>query len=512
MTNTKSRRALGAPGEFLSRLKGEWPSWLVAIAAALTVGTVAVIVGLRVTYPYDLEWMEGAMVEHVLQLMEGKPLYAPPSLDFTAYIYNPLFFWVGYALATLFGPSLPVLRLISVAATLACMAMMYGVVKREGGSRAWAALGVALFAGTYPHAAGWFELARVDMLYLALALGAFVAARYAPARWVLASTVALAVLTFLAKQVGLVLIGALALVLWLERGWRTALTFALVSSVATGAIVWLLSASSGTWYEYYAFELPAAHGSGGVGQALLLLRGEVLTLLPLAVLLCLALCVTWRSEPRLTIWFCCLWVALGVSSAASRVHAGGSLNTWIPLWCATALGAGLAATRLVRAEQAQNKLAQVLALGFILQLALLTTGAERLFIPSAANERAGAAFVEQLAQADKPVWLVHHGNMTVRAGKRRYAHAMALIDVLKAEGDARGQKRALARDFETRCRQREFDSVIVSGPLPFTDWLRSCYGKPQKLETDFWSIAARGGRIVPNERYHARARRRARSR
>ena len=41
----------------------------------------AVLAALRVRYPFDLEWLEGAMVDHVRTILEGRPLYPEPSLD-----------------------------------------------------------------------------------------------------------------------------------------------------------------------------------------------------------------------------------------------------------------------------------------------------------------------------------------------------------------------------------------------------------------------------------------------
>ena len=36
----------------------------------------------RARYQFDLEWMEGAIVDHVDRLLSGASLYVPPSVDF----------------------------------------------------------------------------------------------------------------------------------------------------------------------------------------------------------------------------------------------------------------------------------------------------------------------------------------------------------------------------------------------------------------------------------------------
>jgi hypothetical protein len=61
--------------------------WAVLAAyALLLLGVVAA----RFGHPYELEWMEGGMLAHALRVLEGKPVYAKPSVDFVAYMYPPL--------------------------------------------------------------------------------------------------------------------------------------------------------------------------------------------------------------------------------------------------------------------------------------------------------------------------------------------------------------------------------------------------------------------------------------
>ena len=51
---------------------------------------VAYIVARRFAYPFELEWLEGGSLIQVLRLLDGQPLYAPPSLDYIAFNYPPL--------------------------------------------------------------------------------------------------------------------------------------------------------------------------------------------------------------------------------------------------------------------------------------------------------------------------------------------------------------------------------------------------------------------------------------
>ena len=58
-----------------------------------------IIALIRIRYPFELEWIEGALVDHVNWLLTGHKLYVQPSLDFVPYFYTPLYF---YALSSSF--------------------------------------------------------------------------------------------------------------------------------------------------------------------------------------------------------------------------------------------------------------------------------------------------------------------------------------------------------------------------------------------------------------------------
>ena len=58
---------------------------------------------LRARYPFELEWMEGGVLDHVRVVLSGQPLYRAPSVEFTPFIYTPFYYAVCAALARVFG-------------------------------------------------------------------------------------------------------------------------------------------------------------------------------------------------------------------------------------------------------------------------------------------------------------------------------------------------------------------------------------------------------------------------
>src|SRR5437867_2599 len=106
-------------------------AWLAVGLGVLYLLVYLVIALRRMSFPFELEWMEGASIGHVDRLLHGLPLYAKPSLDFTPFIYPPLYFIVSAWVAKLTGNGFLPLRLVSFAASLACFALLYAIVRRE---------------------------------------------------------------------------------------------------------------------------------------------------------------------------------------------------------------------------------------------------------------------------------------------------------------------------------------------------------------------------------------------
>ena len=49
----------------------------------------------RIGFQYEIEWMEGGIYERVARVLEGKPLYVSPSLEFSPFVYTPLYYAGG---------------------------------------------------------------------------------------------------------------------------------------------------------------------------------------------------------------------------------------------------------------------------------------------------------------------------------------------------------------------------------------------------------------------------------
>ena len=204
-------------------------------------------------YPFELEWLEGGEVEIVNRVVHGQAIYVAPSLHYVPYPYPPLFIWVSAAFAKVLGVGFLAPRLVSFLASLGVLALLWQLVRRETGDAVAGLVAAGLFAATYQASGAYFDLARVDSLFLVLLLAAIAVARRGQT-WRAGGLIGVLVfLSFFSKQTAL--IAALPLLVYLvvfrrRVGISACLTLGALLVVST---VVLDHASHG-WYDYYVFE------------------------------------------------------------------------------------------------------------------------------------------------------------------------------------------------------------------------------------------------------------------
>ncbi|MCU1453249.1 MAG: hypothetical protein JWN46_1395, partial [Acidimicrobiales bacterium] len=332
---------------------GAWARWVVGLAAG---GFIVLYVGValaRVRSPIELEWMEGGVVDHVRQVMAGHQLYQRPSLHFVPYIYTPLYYYVGAAASWVGGVGFVPLRVLSILSSLGAFAAVAALVVSETRDR-WAGLVAAgLFAACYHLGGTWFDVARVDSLFLALLFTAIWMARRSATTRAAAATAAVMTLAFLTKQTAL--LPALSLVpIYLWRGRRPAVAYVGGLALGIGGSTLLLDAISSGWYSRYVFGLPTGHE---------LVPGKYLgfwtqDLWPVALAAAIGLVgigVAWRrstAERPAIGFYLAVMVGLVASAYSSRLHSGGFDNVLLPAYGGIAVLFGIGVHHLLGARPA----------------------------------------------------------------------------------------------------------------------------------------------------------------
>src|SRR5579859_2021760 len=89
---------------------------LALAGAAAHLAAFLFVAAARLTYPFELEWIEGGLVDEVRAVLAGAPLYAAPNIHQVAFIYPPLYLYASAALSAVAGRGFLPLPLRSVLA------------------------------------------------------------------------------------------------------------------------------------------------------------------------------------------------------------------------------------------------------------------------------------------------------------------------------------------------------------------------------------------------------------
>ena len=489
-------------------MKANTVTWIARIlkytllaGAALYLLTYLILACFRLPYPFELEWMEGGAVDHVRRILGGQVLYVQPSLEFIPYIYTPLYFYLSAGLAGITGVGFVPLRLVSIAASIGCFAVIFLLVKRETERPLAGFLACSLFAATYRIGGAWLDIARVDSLFLFLLLLAIYWIRFGTTWRSDIAAGLLLTLAFLTKQSALLI--ALPLLLYaLLTNRRRSLALIATTAVGIGGSTLLLNALHQGWYVYYIFDLPRQHQ---------LLPAVLVTFwavdlffpLPLASLAAILYLVGRPAKAVGQARLFYLLVAAGMLAGAwfSRLHFGGYDNVLLPAYVALALLFGLgvhALTGFIRSKDRRTLLEIGIYVTCLAQFALLVYSPAAQ-VPTTRDRAAGESFIHTVEQIPGEVLIPYHGTLPALAGKRSYAHWMALSDVLRSErGEARDR---LSEELKEAIREQRFAAIIVDIPDWLPDLLETHYQRagPVLAEDAFWPVT--GPRIRPEYLY-----------
>lgn len=445
-----------------ARRRGEWLKFVPAAVGAIFIIAYILTALARISYPYELEAMEGGMVDHVLQILGGGKLYGPPSIHFVPYAYPPLFYYLAALLSRLLPVGFFPLRLISFVASLGILGLIYRFVRRETGDRAWALTAAGLFAATYKLSDAWLDLARIDSLFLLLVLLFAYLVRFRPARAVYAAAALVLLLAMLTKQSALLI--ALPLLAYAamcrKPGWQWLLG---LSTALIGVTLWALNLLHQGWYKYYIFDLTGQRWSKKFISRRILgfWSDDMLGPLAVAVLLFLAFLVfEWSSEEKNRLLFYTAFAAGMIGTAwFSRLEYGAYGNALLSAHALLAIGFGLALARFWQNSGATAPPANVfLFIVALIQFALLAYNPLSL-IPNAADREAGDRLVASLAAMPGDVMVPGHGFLPYLAGKPRYAHEVAVKNLTRIDSGPIAEK--LNGEFAAAIASRRFSALIL---------------------------------------------------
>ncbi|MBN1264359.1 MAG: glycosyltransferase family 39 protein [Anaerolineales bacterium] len=429
----------------------------------------------RLTYPYELEWMEGAMVDGVLRLLEGKQLYVQPSIEYIPFIYPPLYFYLSAAVSLLISPGFLPMRLVSILSTLGTLILVHRITSRETNSCGWGLAAAGLYAATYAQVDAWFDISRVDPLAILLLLGAVYLIRFHNSIPAGISAGLLLSLAFLTKQASLVAAMPLLLYWFLQKRsptrWSLPLTFLGIS--AAGLL--LFSILTDGWFFYYTFSLPGQHPI----LPEMLCRFWIDLLKPMAIaamlsLLFILFLLQNKQKEQAGFYFALLAGFIG-ASYLGRLHPNAHINVLMSSFASLAIVAPQGYLALMSSYQRENInpgtsggwKKSAFSIAFLLQFLLLLYNPLR-YIPDRNDRMAGGNLMSAIQSYQGDVYLPYHGYLSTMASKGSSAHAMAVSDVLAGTDSSAAS--ALRSSMQSAFQQQQFEALILDSNWMESEW------------------------------------------
>ena len=431
--------------------------------------------------------MEGASLVEVNHILQGRILYAPPSIFFVPLIYPPLYFYIAAGIAKIIGPGFGALRLVSFLSSVICAIVLYMVVHSKTKKRFAGLLAIGCFASMFMLTGQWFDIARVDMLAAALSLlGIYLAQErddeVAPITALLGGIIF--ALAFMSKQsaLGVVLIAIFYLLLF---NWRRAFWLAFSFALSTGLLYGIFWLESAGWINYYLFTIPRAHAfSFEAGRVVSVLISQFA---PIPFLLIVGL-LPFILSPRKTLvdrdyrYYLVMAGALIATGIIGRLNAFSGPNVYVPTYLGISLLVGLEAGWLFDIVQ-QSDRRRINAGLVIPELILLSAQFAFLMpaffqsqtIPTKQDRAFGDALVARIKNYSGDVLVPDTNYLNLYAGKTPYYNEMAMSEI-RGEGNLYPMPEwpAILSQLNTLIHAPTTSAVIVDFQPPLGDLVSDC--------------------------------------
>lgn len=504
----------------------------IAIPAIYQLVLLATAIGGRISYPYDLEWMEGGMLHHAQRIRDGQGIYVPPSVDFIPYLYTPLYPSVLALLGGAFGVTYKVGRVISVLSLLgiAATAMLQIPSKRHEHARkgpAWVgvALGLGLFCAAYPISEGWYDLVRADTLFLMLiTVGIGALPRWCKTGEGLAghaqvgASATILALAFFCKQTGFIYVaygGAMVLVL----AWRRLGVYIVVAGLIGLGGTALMQSSTDGWFWTYVSEIHRQHDfswdrfTRSFWYMLVRTDGYPILGAPITVVVLGSLAAVGITKRKKQVAIpqarpLLIWSSLfGVSVVVGAVGWGtefAHFNAYMPaqLHGALAAGAAIPAVYAVARIWLPDRERKAVAVSAVVALPLAITcitasWSPSKYTPTQRDVEAGDRLIARLSTIEGEVWMPSHPWYLYMAGKQPRVHRMGIKDVT-----ARPPARVVEGLDDALAKQGFAAIVLDNADLHNREHLAGLhrsYREAMKLPDNERPRVFTGARVVPDE-------------
>lgn len=447
----------------------------IILVSVTFIAMFTIIAVIRSLYPYELEWIEGAELDEILHIMQGKPLYGVPSVSFIPSTKTPLFYFLSAGISKILGPGFFAPRMLSIAASLGIFTILFLIVKNDGSSKVAGLLSAGIMAASFRFTGAWLDLVKTDALFLFFILAAFYVAQKYPTRLGMIASGLLFVSAYYTKQLALVIIIALCISSLVEtrgRSWIQWLTVGVVGSLVFIIADWVTKG----WFSFYTVDVLTYHHWS---DSLLYFVKKILTKFWPALLVGLMYVIlSYKNVIKLKfpgkMWQKLSFVAATIAASASVFMKSWTYdNGYIPAVIGISFLLGLGYDRIFRWGDTANHQWRVTLVKIVAGVLVLLQFWFLVYnpikqIPTAADKQAAQSFVTLLKSLPGEVLVFNHGSYYTPADKNSYFQSAKLGDILAAslqtENNNDAVRGKMAEESVSQAIEGQyFDSIIADG-------------------------------------------------
>ena len=407
--------------------------WLIGMVALVFIGGFCVIAVWHLRYPYEIEWYEGLMMDHILRVVHGLPIFAKPDVYFSAALYQPLYYYLVAPLISLTGPSFLAGRIVTVLATsLTAVVIGLAVARLTNKSKFAILVSLGLLFSVYGLTDDVQTVVRIDSLYVFFVLSALYVVSFRTYSSSILTAVLLAAAYFTKQEAMFFLPLPL---LWLfasDKGKSFVCAGVLACLIAIFSVV--LQHVSNGWYYYYVYAMPKAKGQYyGYLRVLAAFPTEMLKYWGVGLLLIGIFITMIRSREFKLRSVEGLW-GLAVLSAIIQacMHRGDQMSGNNVLYPFSAIFAVFFSYAVWCARNERHALAPIFEWGLLIQLVvfIFDPRSQPNMFPGAKDREAGDNFIRYLRSIPGDVVIPAHGFLGTLAGKQTHTHCQVENDVI----------------------------------------------------------------------------------
>ncbi|MBT3408694.1 hypothetical protein HN415_08510 [Candidatus Woesearchaeota archaeon] len=355
---------------------------------------------------------------------------------------------------------------------------------------------MSLFAATYKISGAWFDIGRVDSLFLFLLLIGLFLLKFKNTIWMFILSAIIFSLAFLTKQTALIIfLPTIIYCILVKRrnGFYYIGTFILL--IISSTI--LFNILHNGWYTYYVFNLPSQHpilfdmiSHFWITDILLPLSvGFFLSIYYLYFLFTKSIkkinnIISYCNGNENLIFYSLFFLGMVGASFFSRIHQGGYDNVLIPAYAIISILFGLSLHQILNNNKKIQK--NIILQTFVLIICILQFCC--LFynpfnqLPTNKDLVAGENLVKELKNIEGEVFIPFHGYLSIIADKKNYAHQMAIYDIIRANDD--DIKKELNDEIKNSMQDKKFDAIIIDHPWFFQELIDANYNKKENVFND----------------------------